>query len=327
MKDDRYSTTRSLSTEKPECFDRPADGMQTLLQMPKSARKVAEGGLRLQGWYKHATEDLPLITVVTVVYNGVAYLEDTIRSVIEQTYDNVEYIIVDGGSTDGTLDVIRKYEGSIDYWVSESDKGMYDGLAKGFQTVSGSILCYLNAGDLYVNTAMEAVVSIFRDTGVEWITGLRSVCNEGNQVIRVDTPFRYRSRLIRAGVYGKYLPYIQQESTFWSRKLLCQVDMDVFRSLRYAGDYYLWFCFARKARLECAQVQLGIFKRHEGQLSENLDKYRGELRKFVTCASIFDFISVFFESLFWLADERVRRLSRSRKIRFVSANGRAFWTN
>jgi glycosyltransferase involved in cell wall biosynthesis len=92
---------------------------------------------------------LPLITVITVVYNGAKYLEKTIQSVINQTYPNVEYIIIDGGSTDGTLDIIKKYEDYIDYWVSEKDKGIYDAMNKGVQVSTGMWLNMLNCGDVY----------------------------------------------------------------------------------------------------------------------------------------------------------------------------------
>lgn len=149
MHDDRYSTTRSLTTEKPACFDTPVDGLTTLLKTPDSDQKIAEGGLRLQGFFKTSSEDKPLITVVTVVYNGAKFLEDTIKSVIEQTYDNVEYIIVDGGSTDGTLDIIQKYQHAIDYWVCEPDKGIYDAMNKGANIASlNSWILFLGADDV-----------------------------------------------------------------------------------------------------------------------------------------------------------------------------------
>jgi len=316
MYDERYATTRRLTIEKPICFDAPVDGVSTLLKTPDTDQKIAEGGLRLQSLFKASSEDKPLITVVTVVYNGAGYLEDTIKSVIEQTYDNIEYIIVDGGSKDGTLDIIKKFEHAIDYWVSSPDKGMYDGLARGFQMVSGLIMCYLNAGDLYVKTALEAVASIFKSTGSEWITGMRSVCNESNQIVRVDTPFRYRSELIRKGVYGKYLPYIQQESTFWRKSLLRKIDFDVFKSFRYAGDYYLWFCFSNTAVLRVAQVQLGIFKRHEGQLSESLDKYWEEVSLFSENRKATDFFYVFYDALLWAIESRLRPKKLSGNILF-----------
>lgn len=309
-----YSTTRCLTSEKPSCFEKLENGNETLLKIPDRDSKIAEGGLRLQGLYKKNSEDKPLITVITVVYNGAAFLEDTIKSVLEQTYNNVEYIIVDGGSKDNTLDIIKKYDHAIDYWVSEPDYGMYDGLSKGFQTVSGTIMAYLNAGDLYVKTALEAVVSVFRDTGCKWLTGMRSVCNEANHIIKVDTPFRYKKTLIRKGVYGKYLPYIQQESTFWHKDLLCALDINLFKRLRYAGDYYLWFCFSKLAELRVVQVQLGIFKLHEGQLSESLDKYWLEIKSFSESPGLAGYFAILWEIFPWLLSDKFRNIFHSSRI-------------
>jgi hypothetical protein len=104
------------------------------------------------------TTFLPLITVITVVYNGAKYLEDTIKSVINQTYPNVEYIIIDGGSTDGTIDIIKKYEDYIDYWVSEPDKGIYDAMNKGIVVVSGEWINFLGSDDIILNDAVNKVL-------------------------------------------------------------------------------------------------------------------------------------------------------------------------
>jgi glycosyltransferase involved in cell wall biosynthesis len=98
--------------------------------------------------------ELPLITVITVVYNGAKYLEQTIQSVINQTYPNVEYIIIDGGSTDGTLDIIRKYENYIDYWVSEPDKGIYDAMNKGIRLAYGKWINFMNSGDVFLSASI-----------------------------------------------------------------------------------------------------------------------------------------------------------------------------
>jgi glycosyltransferase involved in cell wall biosynthesis len=100
----------------------------------------------------------PKISIITVVYNGEKYLEETIKSVINQTYDNIEYIIIDGGSSDGTLEIIKKYEDRIDYWVSEQDKGIYDAMNKGIKAFSGDYINFLNAGDSFVSNEVLAKV-------------------------------------------------------------------------------------------------------------------------------------------------------------------------
>lgn len=107
------------------------------------------GKKRLEGSSKSSDRKKPLISVVTVVFNGKKYLEETIKSVISQTYENIEYLIVDGGSTDGTLDIIKKYEGHIDYWISEPDKGVYDAMNKGIQLATGEWINFMNAGDTF----------------------------------------------------------------------------------------------------------------------------------------------------------------------------------
>ena len=96
----------------------------------------------------------PLITVITAVYNGEKYLEECIQSLHKQNYDNIEHIIVDGGSNDKTLEIIRKYE-KIDYWISEKDKGIYDAFNKGMKFSTGDYLGFLNSDDVYTNEAFD----------------------------------------------------------------------------------------------------------------------------------------------------------------------------
>jgi len=154
----------------------------TYLFSPECEKRKGEGGLRTKGYFKFSYEkrngkwcivqedkfikeinldekltknynSLPLITIITVVYNGEEYLEETIKSVINQDYPNIEYIIIDGGSTDGTIDIIKKYEDYIDYWVSEKDSGIYDAMNKGISLALGKWINFMNAGDkmLYLN--------------------------------------------------------------------------------------------------------------------------------------------------------------------------------
>jgi len=108
--------------------------------------RKAEGGLRMMGRFSRSMAGKPLLTVITVVYNGAEYLRQTIESVVRQQYD-LEYIIIDGGSTDGTLELIREFEDAVDYWVSEPDKGIYDAMNKGIACSNGKYLLFLNARD------------------------------------------------------------------------------------------------------------------------------------------------------------------------------------
>jgi glycosyltransferase involved in cell wall biosynthesis len=116
-----------------------------------SSKTIEEGGMRVRGIEKPYLQDKPFISIVTVVFNGAKYLEETIRSVLALIYDNIEYIIIDGGSTDGTLDIVRKYEEKIAYWSSEADSGIYDAMNKGWNLAKdNSHILYLGAGDRLV---------------------------------------------------------------------------------------------------------------------------------------------------------------------------------
>ena len=103
----------------------------------------------------------PLISIITVVFNGAATIEQTIQSVLHQTYRNIEYIIIDGGSTDGTLKIIKKYEKKIAFWKSEPDKGLYDAMNKGIAIASGELIGMINSDDWYEPNAVDLVVNAF----------------------------------------------------------------------------------------------------------------------------------------------------------------------
>jgi glycosyltransferase involved in cell wall biosynthesis len=118
-----------------------------------------EGGIRTLGVKKQSQPGKPLITIVTVVFNGEEFLEQTINSIISQSYNNIEFIVIDGGSTDGTLDIIKKYENSIDYWLSEKDCGIYDAMNKGIDLARGDWINFLNAADeFYDDEVLNKVV-------------------------------------------------------------------------------------------------------------------------------------------------------------------------
>jgi glycosyltransferase involved in cell wall biosynthesis len=111
-------------------------------------------------------KDHPLVSIITVVYNGQQYIEDVIKSVLNQSYKNIEYIIIDGGSTDNTLAIIKKYENQISYWISEKDEGISDAFNKGIQRSKGEIIGIINSDDWYEKDAVEKVVAKIKDADV-----------------------------------------------------------------------------------------------------------------------------------------------------------------
>ncbi len=142
-----YATTRCLTTEKPTFVNEVDNRISSLLFLPPHSLRQGEGGLRTQGLFKKIDKNERIISVITVVFNGDKYLEQTIQSVINQSAD-LEYLIIDGGSTDGTLDIIKKYDNQIDYWVSEPDEGIYDAMNKGTISALGTHTLHINGDDL-----------------------------------------------------------------------------------------------------------------------------------------------------------------------------------
>jgi len=114
----------------------------------------------------HFSRNTPLITIVTVVFNGAATLERTLQSVLNQTYGDIEYVVIDGGSSDGTIDIIQKYADGIDYWISEADSGIYDAMNKGVAASSGDYILFLNADDCFNSSSIVSLVAsaILNDT-------------------------------------------------------------------------------------------------------------------------------------------------------------------
>lgn len=136
-----------------------------------------------------------LISVVTVSYNAVSTIEQTILSVINQTYPNVEYIIIDGGSTDGTVDIIKKYADKIAYWVSEPDKGIYDAMNKGVVVATGEWINFMNAGDIFTDS--DVIDKLFHQNIIINRVG----------IVFGDTlvVFRNREKMYLANLYTTFL--------------------------------------------------------------------------------------------------------------------------
>ena len=210
-------------------------------------------------------EEWPKISLVTPSLNSVRYIEQTIQSVISQQYPNLEYFIMDGGSTDGTLDVIRKYEGQLSGWWSEPDNGMYDAINRGFARSSGGIMGWISATDKLHSGSFLVVGSVFRALPqVEWITGRPTVFSEEGMTIGMTRTLRRWSRVRFLAGHNRH---IQQESTFWRRSLWERAGGYLDASRREGSDFELWLRFFRHARLYTVDALIGGFRFHHDSLS------------------------------------------------------------
>jgi len=147
-----FATTRELHQLRPTIINNPEDEVHTVLFLSPHQQRLDEGGLRTKELFKHGNIDnKPLISVITVVFNDFSHIEQTIQSIINQSSDHVEYIIIDGGSTDGTLEIIKQYDEQIDYWISEPDNGIYDAMNKGITALQGDFHNFMNSCDFFID--------------------------------------------------------------------------------------------------------------------------------------------------------------------------------
>lgn len=282
-----YSTTRRLSNIAPVVENLPDAKFQRMLFLPPYAARRGKGGLRTQGLFKasgsqgldakesnHA-DARPLITVITVVFNGANTLEQSILSVINQSYDNIEYIIIDGGSEDGTLDIIRKYEQVIDYWVSEPDRGIYDAWNKGVCLALGDWLAFLGADDTYLAGAIHSyaeIIADWRDTRWEYISS-RVNLTTGTKVMRtVGQRWRWKS-------FRRYMT-VAQVGSLHSRSLFERYGL-FDTSYKISGDYEFLLrpkSGLRATYLNSITVNMGI----GGASDNNLLGFREKERAQVT---------------------------------------------
>jgi glycosyltransferase involved in cell wall biosynthesis len=218
----------------------------------------------------------PKISIVTPNFNGGKYLEQTIQSVLSQDYPNLEYIIIDGGSTDDSVAIIKKYQSQLSYWVSEPDKGLYDAVQKGFDKSTGEIMAWINSDDLYHPKAFFTITEIFKFNEVNWLQGIPSTFDEMGRTVDVSGIKRWS----KLDYYIGNFEWIQQESVFWRRSLWTKSGSKIDSNMKYAADLELWLRFFRHEKLYVTRALFGGFRqRSEGQLSMNfLDEYMEEAR-------------------------------------------------
>lgn len=220
------------------------------------------------------SERRPTISIVTPSFNQAQFLEEAMQSVLGQTYPHVEYVVIDGGSSDGSAEIIARHASRLAYWVSEPDHGQYDAVNKGFAKTTGEIMAWLNSDDKYTPWALSAVADIFSSfPEIEWVTSLHPVSwNPLGQAVAVDFTGGFsRHAFIRGanfpakGSYGRR--WIQQESTFWRRSLWERAGGRLDTRFAMAADFELWARFYDHAELFGIQALLGGFRSHGAQKS------------------------------------------------------------
>jgi glycosyltransferase involved in cell wall biosynthesis len=203
-------------------------------------------------------ESNPLVSIVTPSYNQAKYLEETIQSVINQEYPHIEYLVVDGGSTDGSIDILQKYDERISWWVSEADNGQTDAINKGFTRSKGKILAWLNSDDTYQANAVSEAVSYFQShSKVGLVYGDANYINSSGKIIgKFNAQQTSYNRLRRGGVY------IPQQAAFWRANLWQQVS-PLDPSFYFAMDYDLWVRLSRITEIRYHPKYWANFRLHD----------------------------------------------------------------
>ncbi|MCK4781645.1 glycosyltransferase [Candidatus Parcubacteria bacterium] len=200
----------------------------------------------------------PKISIITPSYNQKRFLEKTILSVLNQNYPNLELIIIDGGSTDGSVDIIKKYEKYLAYWVSEKDRGQSDGLNKGFKITAGEIIGWQNSDDIYLPDAFLKIADFFKQNSrIDIICGNRLDIDENDNIIGESrftrfSPIVYQYDGISLGT----------QVVFWRKSLFSKIGyLDI--NLQLAMDYDFFLRAAKKeAKFKFIPYYLGAMRRH-----------------------------------------------------------------
>lgn len=205
-------------------------------------------------------------SIVTPSFNQASYLRGTIESVLNQQAD-LEYIVMDGGSRDGSREIIASYEGRLAHWQSEKDGGQYDAINRGFARSTGEILGWLNSSDLYFPWTLSTVELIFKSfPEIEWITSTMKTCIRGDGTFEdlYRTP-GFSARRFYRGLHGgpANSDYLQQESCFWRRSLWDKIGGAIDLQHASAGDYWLWSRFFREANVAAVDAPLAAFRFHD----------------------------------------------------------------
>lgn len=222
---------------------------------------------------------LPKISVVTPSFNQAEFLEDTIQSVLGQNYPNLEYVIIDGGSTDGSAEIINRYANKLHYWESKEDNGHGDAINKGFSHTNGEIMAWINSDDKYTPWAFKVIAEIFSSfPHINWIVGYNSWWNDHGEMTS--------AKRVPKNVYDIILGNpmsIQQESVFWRRSLWEKAGGKIDTGFKLMVDGDLWSRFFLLDELYSVDCILGGYRIHSNNRAAlHRDACNGEMERIIT---------------------------------------------
>ena len=204
------------------------------------------------------SQKTPVISIVTPSFNQAEFLESTMRSVLDQGYPDLEYVVVDGGSSDDSPEIIERYADRLTDWTSEKDNGHAHALNKGFAKTTGEIMGWLNSDDMHLPWTLKIVAEIFTQfPQVEWITGLNGTWSQHGAITETIK--------VRKNEYDFFLgdyAWIQQESVFWRRSLWEKSGAYIDENIKFMVDGELWTRFFQHAQLYSADCLLAGYRKH-----------------------------------------------------------------
>lgn len=232
------------------------------MSQKKNRTNIQGGGLITKNISKRSYKNKPLISVITVVYNDVKHIEETIESVINQTYDNLEYIVIDGGSTDGTVDIIRKYNQKIDYWISEPDRSLFDAMNKGIKLSKGGIVNMMNCGDFYYNkNIIKDITDIFiKDRNLSCVIGLCKFIKDNGDDYKINNKTLVTS--LRAGIFNT----LCHQAFFYKKVLHKKFGFYDFERYKFAADgFFMYKVYYSKKYKKYLYNKTLAMRRREGK--------------------------------------------------------------
>ena len=232
-----------------------------------------------------APPDLPTIGIVTPCLNQAEFLEQTIQSVLSQGYPKLQYVIMDGGSTDASVKIIERYADSLHHWSSGPDGGQYAAIDAGLAHTDTDILAWLNADDFYLPWTLRAVATSFAAIpDMDWQTTFYpGFCDVHARSVSFHRSTGYSRESFLDGRHcpndERFIGYVPQESTFWRRSLWERVGGLAAGEAPLAGDFDLWARFAEHAQIYATTSSLAIFRHQPRQRSLEVEAYTSEARE------------------------------------------------